>query len=189
MTPCDDTAGSLKWCCGVDKSCCNDPTQVKILPFEFRGAIPNTSSGQVAPFSTSVASSTTSSAASTTTTGAAASQTTGPLKEEEKSSGSLSTGAKAGIGIGAAFGGLALLALGFFIARRTGHKKDVAAAAAASESTSASASALAASYPPDKEQHRYELDLTNRTELPYSPASPGKPPQQLAPPGTIHEVA
>jgi hypothetical protein len=185
MTPCDDTAGSLKWCCGVDKSCCNDPTQVKILPFEFRGAIPNTSSAQVAAFSTSTASSTTSSAASTTTTGAAASQTTGSLKDEKSSDG-LSTGAKAGIGIGAAFGGLALLALGFFIARRTGHKKDAAAAEAASAPP---APPPAMSYPPDKVQHRYELDLTNRTELPSSPASPGKAPQHMAPQGPAYEVA
>jgi hypothetical protein len=185
MTPCDDTAGSLKWCCGVDKSCCNDPTQVKTLPFEFRGALPNTTPGVTAPVSTSAASSTLSSVASTTTTGAAASETTGPPKED-KSSGSLSTGAKAGIGIGAALGGLALLALGFFVARRTGHKKDVAPVAPVAPI------APVTPYMPEKEQRRYELDTSNRTELPYSPVSqmsPGKPPQHMASPGPSYEMA
>jgi hypothetical protein len=176
MTPCDDTAGSLKWCCGVDKSCCNDPTQVKIIAFEFGGAIPNTSKGQTLATATSTASSSASStAAAATTTPASESQ------KEEKSSG-LSTGAKAGIGIGAALGGLALLGLGFLLARRTGKKTDAAPPAPAP----------VAPYIPEKEQHRYELGQTTRAELPYSPVSqqsPGKPPQHMGHPGQSYEMA
>lgn len=179
MTPCDDTAGSLKWCCGVDKSCCNDPKQVKILAFEFGGAIPNTSKDQAAPTSSTTAGTTTTAGATTTTAAAATTTPTSGPENEEKSSG-LSTGAKAGIGIGAALGAIALLAVGFFIARRTGNKRNTAAVAPVSP------------YVPEKQQHRHELEPTHRAELPYSPVSqtsPGKPPQHMAHHGGAYEMA
>lgn len=107
MTPCDGTAESLKWCCGFDTSCCKDESKVKVLPFEFGGAIPNTSKAATpipTPFGNSQ---TTPSATPTAET------------QNKKDSGEdgLSTGAKAGTGIGAAVGAIALFALIFFIAR------------------------------------------------------------------------
>ncbi|KAF2746410.1 hypothetical protein M011DRAFT_478031 [Sporormia fimetaria CBS 119925] len=134
MTPCDDTPGSLKWCCGFDKSCCNDESKVKILPFEFGGAIP-LSLGTPTPTPTSTssnsASSTSSADSSTTSTLLTASTTTTPLSSDAKDSAplsananekneedkGLSTAAKAGIGVGAGVGAIALVALGFLLAR------------------------------------------------------------------------
>ena len=177
MTPCDGTAGSLRWCCGVDTSCCKDDTKVKIIPFEFGGAIPNTSQGVTpTPSSTSVSSSTSTSTAVSTT---AAPATTNP-PQAEKSNGGLSTGAKAGIGVGAALGGLALLALGFFLARTLGNKKEAPPAVYEA--------------PSGKQQYPYELPIQQqRSELEYSPVpqlSPGlAPTMKYAQSSQRHEMA
>ncbi|KAF2650986.1 hypothetical protein K491DRAFT_682541 [Lophiostoma macrostomum CBS 122681] len=186
MTPCDGTATSLKWCCGVDTSCCDDSSKVKTLAFEFRGAIPNTASASYNPFTTP-----TSSATSTPTSSS----------NSNASSGGLSTGAKAGIGVGAAIGGIALLALGFFLARRTANKPKAApeGAAAGTDGYHAPpggydgtpqhgyvgqhAGGYDALTPPVQEKTLYphEMEHRSRSELEYSPASPGYANKHVAP--------
>lgn len=106
MTPCDGTAESLKWCCGFDTSCCKDDSKVKILAFEFGGAIPNTSKA----------------ATPTPTPVVSATPTADAKEKKDDGDEELSTGAKAGIGIGAAIGALALFGLGFFIAKNRNRK-------------------------------------------------------------------
>ena len=163
MTPCDGTAGSLKWCCGVDTSCCNDASKVKTLPFEFRGAIPNTASASYNPFT---ASATSTSATSTATS------------NSDSGSSGLSTGAKAGIGVGAAIGGILLLALGFIIARRTAHSRHNAPqehpGAMAGYAPPIDYHGLPPAVP-EKTAYPHELEHRSRSELEYSPASPGLP--------------
>ena len=119
MTPCDGTERSLKWCCGVNTECCNDPAKYKLLPFEFRGALPNTASGTPRPF-TNPATATPTSPTSTPTS--LQNNNSNNNNNGNGGSGGLSTGAKAGIGVGAAVGGLILIALGFIIARKTSRK-------------------------------------------------------------------
>lgn len=135
MTPCDGTAESLKWCCGFDTSCCKDESKVKVLPFEFGGAIPNTSK-----------------AATPNPTAPALNPPSGsPNKDEDNESG-LSTGAKAGIGIGAAVGAIALFGLGFFIARNRSRN-------------SAPDYEVAPPPPPPEKYYRYEVPENTRFQL------------------------
>ena len=148
MTPCDGTAGSLKWCCGVDTSCCNDSSKYKLIAFEFRGAIPNTATAASAPWPTA----------------------TSPTPHAQADDGGLSGGAKAGIGIGAAIGGLALIGLGFLLARRSlGNRR-----------TQGHMTEQGADWrdpvppvPPEKTAYRHELSPAGfRSELEYSPHNP-----------------
>jgi hypothetical protein len=107
VTPCDKTNTSAWWCCGDSDACCTDTSLAKYrVDPVFVGA--DTSSSM--PSSTTTSPTAGSSTASATAT---------PPNDD---SGSLSTGAKAGIGVGAALGVIALIALGVFIGRRT-HKK------------------------------------------------------------------
>ncbi|KAF2175875.1 hypothetical protein K469DRAFT_609226 [Zopfia rhizophila CBS 207.26] len=142
MTPCDGTAGSLRWCCGVDTSCCKDDKKVKLIPFEFRGAIPNTAAASSAPW---------------------------PIATSPSSQGDddgLSTGAKAGIGVSAGIGGLALVGLGFMLARRTAGRN------ARQEQPKVEETETRGPTPPEKTVYRYELEPGTRAELPYSPHDP-----------------
>jgi hypothetical protein len=148
MTPCDGLATSLKWCCGTSTDCCNDEKRVKVIAFEFRGAIPNTASASYNPLPTATAS------------------TAAPTNNGN--SGGLSTGAKAGIGVGAAIGGLLLLALGFFIARKTAKNNNAAGGKTDIQEVPVSE---------NKVSYRHELEPVSRSELSYNPASPPPPPK------------
>lgn len=168
MTPCDGTERSLKWCCGINTECCNDPAKVKTLPFEFRGALPNTASSTPRPL--------------TSATGLpSGTPTTLSANRNEGGGGGLSTGAKAGIGVGAAVGALVLIALGFLIARKTAAKKnsnnnnkgDGNGDVYASEQ----GSTMIGSPQPqpaviEKQVYRHEMEHQQRAELAYSPARP-----------------
>lgn len=140
MTPCDGKETSLKWCCGTSTECCNDEKRVKVLPFEFRGAIPNTASASNNPFPTATAVST------------------------NHGHGGLSTGARVGIGVGAAIGGILLLVLGFFIARKTATNTNKVS------DTNADEQSLPALE--NKVSYRHELEPVSRSELGCNPASP-----------------
>lgn len=112
MTPCDGTRNSEKWCCGSTTYCCqpdDNPLQVR-LAVVFNGSLP-TQSASLSSNSTSATSMVVSSPSTSTTQSASAT----PPKNEDKEG--LSTGAKAGIGVGAAFSVIALLGLGIFITR------------------------------------------------------------------------
>lgn len=114
MTPCDDTANSTRWCCGENKDCCAGDIGVETLAQTFLG--------DFASATLSLSSSATTHASSTT-----AIQSTSPsgspvLSNTEESS-ALSSGAIAGIVIGA----LVLVGLvgaaWFFFARRRKSRK------------------------------------------------------------------
>lgn len=108
MTPCDDTRDSETWCCGLTKDCCNTNAAVT-LALPFKGTTSQTSSSI-------------SSESSTTSSGPAPTNTTSS-EDQSTNKGGLSTGAKAGIGVGASIGALAILALGYFIAKALHWKK------------------------------------------------------------------
>jgi hypothetical protein len=122
VTPCDGTANSTTWCCGDTNICCNDPdSRVTVAPVFV---------GSAAASSTSLSSSTTSASQSTPQTTSSSSPSAIPSPtfistSSNTSNNSLSTGAKAGIGVGAALGVIALIAVGWFIGRRTHTRKQV----------------------------------------------------------------
>lgn len=98
MTPCDTTYNTTKWCCGRNNSdCCSDwdhhPSAVSIPLVLAQSATPTLLSTQT---STPVPSN---------------------INSPTSHGSNLSAGAKAGIGVGAAFGGLLLFGLGFMAAR------------------------------------------------------------------------
>ena len=118
VTPCDGTDSSEYWCCGNSTACCGDDASFgkEKVDRVFLGIISSSSMSSIAS-STSTSMPLSSSSPSSTST---PSPTTTPPNDD---SGGLSTGAKAGIGVGAAFGVIALLALGAFIGRRSYKKK------------------------------------------------------------------
>ncbi|KAF2644648.1 hypothetical protein P280DRAFT_465942 [Massarina eburnea CBS 473.64] len=98
MTPCDGTNNSTKWCCGGSTTCCTNDYGVVQLPRQFSGKA--ISSGVV-------------SLSSASTPSPAPSQS---LPAERKGS-ELSSGTKAGIGIGVVFGLLVLVGAIFFVVK------------------------------------------------------------------------
>ncbi|KAF2152072.1 hypothetical protein K461DRAFT_294924 [Myriangium duriaei CBS 260.36] len=108
LTPCDGTATSTSWCCGHNNTACcgkGGPEEVIL-------------SATLAGLAAWQASSTASASSATSTPSSSASTTPPPSStpsDSAKSSKGLSTGAKAGIGIGAAVGGLALIGTLAFI--------------------------------------------------------------------------
>jgi len=109
MTPCDDTANSTKWCCGMNKDCCAGDIGVETLVQTFLGAIATSTSALSLSGPSTASGSTLSTDPSPSSTGPA---------NQLQSSSSLSGGAIAGIVIGAV-AALALIgAAWFFIAHR-----------------------------------------------------------------------
>ncbi|OJJ07740.1 hypothetical protein ASPVEDRAFT_88981 [Aspergillus versicolor CBS 583.65] len=101
MTPCDGTENSTVWCCGDKADCCG-----------------TTSAVTIAPVLAAVAS------ASSPSTSATATPSDTPSTPSTADSSSLSTGAMAGIGVGAVIGTMVILAgLGYFWMR---HRKSTA---------------------------------------------------------------
>jgi hypothetical protein len=113
VTPCDGTANSSIWCCGGSDSCCAPDSTVP------RYTIARVFAASVSATSSPVASSSswTSIASGTTATLSTSNSATASANDNPSSDGGLSTGAKAGVGIGAAVGALALIGLGMFITK------------------------------------------------------------------------
>lgn len=120
MTPCDGTATSEKWCCGDSNKCCLQGRDDFVLLAQTLGEPVPTSSANSDMNSATESSSITGSIPASSSTNTAA--------PESPRNGGLSTGAKAGIGVGAAVGALTLLAGGFFIAKALQWKKKAARA-------------------------------------------------------------
>jgi hypothetical protein len=122
VSPCDGTNSSLSWCCGNKADCCaRDSTKPRYKIAKIFGqAVLADNSSTPTPFvsSSSISSSTTPASAAATSTPSS----TAAAAANASSSG-LSTGAKAGIGVGAAFGVIALIAVGVLIGRRSHNKK------------------------------------------------------------------
>ncbi|KAF2157365.1 hypothetical protein K461DRAFT_309490 [Myriangium duriaei CBS 260.36] len=126
LTPCDNTSTSLTWCCGRNNTACcgkGAPDEVSLSrTIAAYATLSSTSSTKSVAGSTTTTlplSSSTESVLSSTTapTGPSNTSTTHP-----KSGVGLSSGAKAGIGIGVAFGVLlllvALIAMGIILKRK-----------------------------------------------------------------------
>jgi len=136
MQPCSGTNNSITWCCGYSTDCCNNATlqdQVVTLVAKFLAEPTSSSSSSVASSTSSVTSSvvrTVSTSTSTTTTSPAASIGSAATTETPTPDGGLSTGAKAGIGVGAALGAILLVGLGIWIAKMMNKRKEAQAQAA-----------------------------------------------------------
>ncbi|KAI9932359.1 hypothetical protein AWENTII_010714 [Aspergillus wentii] len=111
ITPCDGTANSKKWCCGLDRSCCDTGDAFEIAATFTPGA--TTSATSTATSST---------APSTTTSGSGVITGTSTTEPQPDSSSGLSTGAKAGLGVGVAVGAITVLAILALFLRRLNKK-------------------------------------------------------------------
>lgn len=100
MTPCDGTDYSETWCCGETTDCCGTGDEI-IIPTNIYV------SSSLTPTSTSTSESPTSTAATTSSDSTAT-----PSSEQSPAPSGLSTGSKAGIGVGVAAG--VIIVLGFF---------------------------------------------------------------------------
>ncbi|KAF2273604.1 uncharacterized protein EI97DRAFT_155028 [Westerdykella ornata] len=114
VTPCDGTRTSEKWCCGETTDCCDKPYALVLA--QTLGASPSTISSTISghPTSTSITNSATGDPSSTATTNT----------PDSPSSGNLSVGAKAGIGVGVAVTGLVLLTVGFIWAKKSRSRRN-----------------------------------------------------------------
>lgn len=101
MTPCDGTNSSQTWCCGGSTACCGNPA---LKPITLARAFGVSSS---ATASRTISTRTTSTRAPAFTT--RASDTSSSSSAPENNGGGLSTGAKAGIGVGVPLGLAALV--------------------------------------------------------------------------------
>ncbi|KAF2439000.1 hypothetical protein P171DRAFT_490452 [Karstenula rhodostoma CBS 690.94] len=130
VTPCDGTESSDSWCYGKSRECCAKDSGLRKyrIAQHFGDPIPtelSSSSLSSSPFSLSpfpATSSSFSTAVPTTTrnsvpTSASQSTSSVPDAASESPPDTLSTGAKIGIGIGATFAALVLVALGALVAR------------------------------------------------------------------------
>ncbi|KAJ0423272.1 hypothetical protein BJY00DRAFT_278949 [Aspergillus carlsbadensis] len=130
VTPCDGTENSTEWCCGSSTDCCGTDAAVTIAAI-----LPALASRNASSTSTSSTSSTSATSPLTTTT----SPPTTPTPDESStepivstSDSGLSTGAKAGIGVGSAAGAILLIAAAAFLwarrrkAKTTGEKGYIA---------------------------------------------------------------
>ncbi|PVI01635.1 hypothetical protein DM02DRAFT_627534 [Periconia macrospinosa] len=98
MTPCGNDPTSTSWCCGNTNDCCITKTGVINLPIKFDGKAISSSQSSATPASTQSNTSSPSPHA--------------PHSQDPKG---LSTGAKAGIGVGATLGVLLLLGALIFV--------------------------------------------------------------------------
>ncbi|KAF2248795.1 hypothetical protein BU26DRAFT_519004 [Trematosphaeria pertusa] len=119
LTPCDrsNSNESRRWCCGLSDECCNEDLHLQIETLAARFGDPTdipslASTATTLPLSTiSVSGSATTTATSDTT------PTTLTDSPQSQSNNGLSSGAKAGIGIGATLGGLLLIGLGIWLGK------------------------------------------------------------------------
>ncbi|KAF1954054.1 hypothetical protein CC80DRAFT_550517 [Byssothecium circinans] len=131
MTPCDGTSRSELWCCGNNKDCCNAGSKLEIVTLAAKfGQAPLSlsSSASAAPSATTsggaantpaASGASSSSSASSSASGAAV----GASQTASSQSAGLTTGAKAGIGIGAVVGCAALIGIGALLALRKKNAK------------------------------------------------------------------
>ncbi|CAO2649748.1 Nn.00g010400.m01.CDS01 [Neocucurbitaria sp. VM-36] len=129
VTPCDGkgNSSSTTWCCGGNDACCGDGNDIPVYtiarrfgdPIPTPASMPSSSSFVLSPSATATNS------ASLASSSAPSASSSAP----SASNGGLSTGAKAGIGIGAAFGAIALIVLGIFIYKALQWRKTAHAAA------------------------------------------------------------
>ncbi|ENI06900.1 hypothetical protein COCC4DRAFT_31471 [Bipolaris maydis ATCC 48331] len=100
--------GGKTWCCG-EKTCCNNKSSI----FEIAATVGSTSTlSSAMPFSSLTP-------ASSTTTSSALTPTSSSAFKGDISSGGLSTGEKAGIGVGIAIFGIMVTAIAWLITRST----------------------------------------------------------------------
>ncbi|KAF2710036.1 hypothetical protein K504DRAFT_490256 [Pleomassaria siparia CBS 279.74] len=120
MVPCDGTATSKKWCCGVSCSC-SDEANVHELPAILGGALAeDSSSSSILPTNNPSATKSPFSPLQSTNAGAGDS---GPNTTRM----GLSSGAKAGIGIAVAFAAISLVAMSFLLWKALAWKRETAA--------------------------------------------------------------
>lgn len=120
IVPCDmaNANSSRRWCCGFENDdCCNDGNHLEFeeLAVNFGDALDPPSSASGSATSSPTVSFTLNTTPSSPTVGVSASD--GGEVNAGKGNEGLSTGAKAGIGIGAAVGGLLLLGLGLYLGK------------------------------------------------------------------------
>ena len=111
MTPCDGTNSSSYWCCGDDTSCCASSNRIHL---DQVFGVAETTSKAVSPSATSLQ--TWSGQTSTPTSGVPAPFTATPTPSVATGD-ELSTGAKAGIGVGVTVGAIAIVALLCFVCK------------------------------------------------------------------------
>ena len=168
ITPCDGTNKSEKWCCGDTTACCaNANRDLVTFPMEFVGMI----NGTIASLVTTPTPTPTPTpgfvSSATTTTGTPLPTSTSSAPSAAPQNTGLSTGAKAGIAIGAVLGVLALIGVGFFARKALAWKKEAEGARAANLNTPSYA---------DLYPSKYEHSGFAPTEL------PSNPPAELAAP-------
>lgn len=124
MTPCDGTATSEKWCCGLKNTdCCGTDKEI-VLAAVLGDATTSSSSASSSSSATTSSTTQTTPATSASTIAALLTQTPTPTPTQTTdpvTQTGLSTGGKAGIGIGSA--ALALIAVGgilYFVRRKKG---------------------------------------------------------------------
>ncbi|PGH10737.1 hypothetical protein AJ79_05328 [Helicocarpus griseus UAMH5409] len=131
LTPCTVNRGSETWCCGNSTDCCGTDREIRLTENIYTKEDP-----LFATFTSSTPSSTQQSSSTSNPPQASSSQTNLPTASANPPppppSSGLSTGAKAGIGIGAALGGSAVIGfLVLFFLRRK--RREEAASSAAIE--------------------------------------------------------
>ncbi|KAI2480643.1 hypothetical protein Ptr902_07668 [Pyrenophora tritici-repentis] len=150
VQPCDGTAESLTWCCGPTKNCCADGRNITRYTVAARF-------GDPLPTTTVLSSSPSDSMPTATSQGSSMSSSSTHNSTIPVGNNGLSTGAKAGIGVGAVLGAITVIAMGIFIAKAMRWRRQ--------------ARAIAPPYsdlprPPSKEVYQYNLDGQNVQQLP-----------------------
>lgn len=145
VQPCDGTPESLTWCCGRSLNCCLGAENITryTIAAQFGDPIPTAISPSDSPGTTQTYS-IPSSIAQAPSTAPSVSNTAVPIVNN-----GLSSGAKAGIGVGAALGVITVIGVGFFVAKAMRWRKQ------------AQTNALSYSDPveePKKEIYQYNLD-------------------------------
>jgi hypothetical protein len=117
----DDTRGVTRWCCGDSNACCINDFDVLELSRNFTGRFVS-SSASSSPTASSTSISTTSSTSSST---ASPTSSLAPTENKAPEAGTngLSSGAKAGIGVGAAVSVMVILLAAFFGYKAYGYRK------------------------------------------------------------------
>lgn len=137
VTPCDGTRTSEKWCCGRTRTCCDSDSTDAVFIAPTLRALSVVEAQTVATSSPASSAVPTSAGLSTTLSPSLGTPTGSPTTKQQVASPSatdslvttkkgLSTGAKAGIGVGAVAGALLLLGLGFFVAKALQWKRRAA---------------------------------------------------------------
>ncbi|PVI02531.1 hypothetical protein DM02DRAFT_612929 [Periconia macrospinosa] len=132
VTPCDTAAGnsSRRWCCGYQNTdCCNEDTKLAIetLALKFGDPI-NPTSSSLSPISLPTAATGVSSLSppplAPTNPSSPTSSNANTAQEIKPEDEGISTGAKAGLGIGIALAILAILAAGYFLGTHLRNRKN-----------------------------------------------------------------